>query len=76
MQGNHFSAFRASATPTVSLPPTLNGKQIQNEAPLVFLSCDHNHNKIFGVLVHFLNVNRGVKVFHIEKCQDRELERV
>ena len=70
MQGNHFSAFRASATPTVSLPPTLNGKQIQNVAPLVFLS------KIFGVLVHFLNVNRGVKVLHIEKCQDRELERV
>ena len=72
MQGNHFSAFRASATPTVSLPPTLNGKQIQNVAPLVF----PNHNKIFGVFVHFLNVNRGVKVFHIEKCQDRELERV
>ena len=66
MQGNHFSAFRASATPTVSLPPTLNGKQIQNVAPLVFLS------KIFGVLVHFLNVNRGVKVLHIEECQDRE----
>ena len=36
----------------------------------------NKHNNIFDVLVHFLNVNRGVKVFHIEKCQDRELERV
>ena len=36
----------------------------------------NQQNNIFDVLVHFLNVNRGVKVFHIEKCQDRELERV
>ena len=36
----------------------------------------NQHKNIFYFLVHFLNVNRSVKFFHIEKCQDRELERV
>ena len=36
----------------------------------------NKHKNIFDVLVHFLNVNRGVKVFHIEKCQHTELKSV